>query len=51
MYVAQEVNRVVRRVDKEQRDHSVELSVLGEHVQKVALDEFDGLVWPVVRYR
>ena len=51
MYVAQEVNHVLRNVDEEQRNDGVELAVLGEHIQEVALDELDGLVWPVVRHR
>lgn len=51
MYVAQEVNHVVANVDEEQRDDGVELTVLWEHVQEVALDELDGFVWPVVRHR
>lgn len=51
MYIAQEVNHVVGHVDEEQRDDGVELTVLGEHVQEVALDELDGLVWPVVWHR
>lgn len=51
MYVAQEVDHVRANVDEEQRDDSVEFTVPGEHVQEVALDELDGLVWPVVRHR
>ena len=51
MYVTQEVNHVLGNVDEEQRDNGVELTVLGENDQEVALDELDGLVWPVIRHR
>lgn len=50
MDVAQEVDHVVGHVDEEQRDDGVKVSVLGEDVQEVALDELDGLVGPVVRH-
>ena len=50
MYVAQEVNHIIGNVNKEERDDSVELTILGEHLQEVAFDELDGLVWPVVRH-
>lgn len=50
MDVAQEVDHVLGHVDEEQRDDGVELLVLGEHFQKIALDELDSLVWPVIRH-
>lgn len=50
MYVAQKVNHVIRHVDEEQRYDGVEVTVPGEDVQEVALDEFNGFVRPVVRH-
>lgn len=51
MYITQAVDHVVGYVDEEQRDDGVELFVLWEPFQEVALDELDGLVWQVVRHR
>ena len=48
MDVAEEVDYILGHVDEEQSDDGVELLVLGEHFQKVALHELDGLVWPLI---
>lgn len=48
MYLTQEVDYVVAYVDKEHRDNGVKIFVLWEHFQKVALDEPDAFVGPVV---
>ncbi len=50
MYITQKINHVLGNVNEEQRDDGIELSVLGKHVQEVALHEVDGLVRQVVRY-
>lgn len=51
MNLRQEVNHVISDVDEEQRDDSVELALLRELLQEVALDELDGSIGPVVWHR